>query len=236
MKKFLILPLFFSFFLAGTVFAHVEDEATTTVDLGIENPGTLPTSPFYFLKEWRRGLKLLFTFDRVKKAELELEISNEKAAEAKKVEEENPDNIEAIKRAIENYKKSQERLRSRLEALRDISENPQIERLLERLEERTEKHERLFERLLEKFEDHEELRDTLRQAKERASEILERARERSDKLEEEVQDDDEAYREKLEDLEECGPQPGAPGNWVCEEGRWQSLDEGRDIIVCTQEY
>ena len=100
MKKFLILPLFVSFFLAGAVLAHPEDEITITVDLGIEDPGTLPTSPFYFLKEWRRGLKLLFTFDRVKKAELELEISNEKAAEAKKVEEENPDNIEAIKRAI----------------------------------------------------------------------------------------------------------------------------------------
>ncbi|HBT81101.1 hypothetical protein A2757_03370 [Candidatus Giovannonibacteria bacterium RIFCSPHIGHO2_01_FULL_48_47] len=182
MKKFLILPLFVSFFLAGAVLAHPEDEITITVDLGIEDPGTLPTSPFYFLKEWRRGLKLLFTFDRVKKAELELEISNEKAAEAKKVEEENPDNIEAIKRAIENYKKSQERLKARLEALGDISENPQVERLLERLEERTEKHERLFEELLEKFEDQEELRDISREAKERLGETLERTLERAGKL------------------------------------------------------
>ncbi len=26
--------------------------------------------------------------------------------------------------------------------------------------------------------------------------------------------------EKRENLEECGPQPGAPGNWVCEDGNW----------------
>ena len=32
-------------------------EATSSVDLGVENPGILPTSPFYFLKEWKRGSK-----------------------------------------------------------------------------------------------------------------------------------------------------------------------------------
>ena len=64
----------------------------------------------------------------------------------------------------------------------DISENPQVERLLEKLEERTEKHERLFEELLEKFEDQEELRDISREAKERLGETLERTLERAGKL------------------------------------------------------
>lgn len=33
-----------------------------------------------------------------------------------------------------------------------------------------------------------------------------------------------SYQKKLADLEKCGPQPGAPGNWVCKDGRWQLSD------------
>ena len=35
----------------------------TVTELGVENPGTLPTSRFYFLKEWGRGLARLFYFN-----------------------------------------------------------------------------------------------------------------------------------------------------------------------------
>jgi hypothetical protein len=38
----------------------------------------LPTSPFYFLKEWGRGIRMFFTFDPIKKSELEIKISDEK--------------------------------------------------------------------------------------------------------------------------------------------------------------
>lgn len=31
---------------------------------------------------------------------------------------------------------------------------------------------------------------------------------------------DEAYLKKVEDLEKCGPQPGAPGNWICKNNGW----------------
>lgn len=34
------------------------------------------------------------------------------------------------------------------------------------------------------------------------------------------------YQEKLENLRRCGPRPGAPGNWVCKEGKWQLLKPG----------
>ena len=51
-KKFLIVFLmgFILFSLAGTV------SAVDSVDLGITDAGVLPTSRFYFLKEWGRGL------------------------------------------------------------------------------------------------------------------------------------------------------------------------------------
>src|SRR3989338_1352335 len=79
-KKYLAVFVVFGFLVAGAAFAH-------DIDLGVPDPGVLPTSPFYFVKEWRRGITRLFTFNPIKKAELELTILNEKAAEAQEVEE-----------------------------------------------------------------------------------------------------------------------------------------------------
>ena len=123
----------------------------TAADLGAENPGILPTSPFYFLKEWGRGLERFLTFNPIKKAEVELRVANEKAAEALKVQEENPDNAEALAAAIENYTSAEERLQARLAKLKETSENPNVEKLLEKLNEQTLKHAVLFNQLTEKW-------------------------------------------------------------------------------------
>ncbi|MCH8244478.1 hypothetical protein IIB97_01160, partial [Patescibacteria group bacterium] len=45
-------------------------ESVTLADLEIEDPGLLPTSPFYFFKEWGRGVQSFFTFNSVAKVEL----------------------------------------------------------------------------------------------------------------------------------------------------------------------
>ena len=156
MKISIFLLFIVPFFLAGMVFAQelqgsvdeiLELETTTIADLGIKDPGLLPTSPFYFFKEIGRGIQRIFTFNSIAKAELELRITNEKAAEAKKVEETRPDDEMAIRRALENYQRSQERLKSRIERLRENSENPNVDRLLERLVDYTIKHEKLFEQI-----------------------------------------------------------------------------------------
>lgn len=123
----------------------------TVTELGVENPGTLPTSPFYFLKEWGRGLERLFTFNSVKKAELELRITNEKAAEALKVQETKPDDAEALTIALENYTGAGERLQARLAKLKETSENPNVEKLLEKLAEQTLKHAILLNQLAERW-------------------------------------------------------------------------------------
>ena len=120
-------------------------------DLGIKNIGTLPTSPFYFFKEWRRGIGRLFTFNPVAKAELELKIANEKAVEVLKVEEAKPNNSEAIKKAIENYTNSQEKLKKKINSLKETSKNPNIEKLLEKLDSQTLKHAILFNQLAERW-------------------------------------------------------------------------------------
>ncbi|MDO8483282.1 MAG: DUF5667 domain-containing protein [bacterium] len=126
-------------------------KSITPADLGIQNSGTLPTSRLYFLKEWRRGLTRLFTFNATSRAELELRITNEKAAEALKVEEIKPDDGEALVNALENYTKAQENLRMRLIDLEETSENPRVEKLLEQLNEQTLKHAVLLDQLAERW-------------------------------------------------------------------------------------
>jgi len=139
----------------------VEENETlevSAVDLGVERPGILPTNPFYFFKEFSRGVRRFFTFAPERRAELELDILNERAAELEVVEKLNPDNTEAISRAIDNYNGGIDRLRARLDALRETSENPNIDSLLDRLTDRSLRHRQLFDELSGR---HSELRDRI---------------------------------------------------------------------------
>ena len=122
-------------------------ESVTLADLEIEDPGLLPTSPFYFFKEWGRGIQSFFTFNSIAKAELEARFTNEKAAELKVVQEQRPDDEQAITRALSNFERSQERLKERLERVQETSENPNVERLLNRIVEKSIVHTKLLEEI-----------------------------------------------------------------------------------------
>jgi len=173
MKKYTIFILVVVFSLVSiSAFAQTESATTSDSVLEVENLGTLPSSPFYFLKEWRRGITKFFTFDPIKKAELELNEINERAAEIKKLEELSSENTEALSRAIGNYQENVDRLKTRLEALQETSENPNIEKLLENLVERSIRHQELFDTLQEKFFNKEELKEQLRVSREKMGEVL----------------------------------------------------------------
>ena len=164
----------------GAAAAVAEAETVTTKDLGVENPGLLPTNPFYFLKEWGRGVRRVFTFNPVAKAELELRIVNEKAAETKKVEETRPADVKAITQALRNYQEAQERLKTRFETLKETSQNPNVDRLLDDLADRTIKHEKLFDELAKKFEGQAEVKSLIKGAKEKLEEAVSKAAEKDD--------------------------------------------------------
>ncbi len=121
-------------------------------DLGVDNVGTLPTSYFYFLKEWGRGIDRLFTWRAISKAKLELRITNEKAAELLEVEKAGNVNDpgSSLKNALENFINAQELLNTRLAKLTETSENPNVTKLLEEVDEKTAKHVALLEQLMEK--------------------------------------------------------------------------------------
>lgn len=153
----LVFALLFSF--SAT---KAQETALSTVgELGIEDVGRLPTSPLYFLKEINRGLRKFFAFNRVKKAEVEAEIANEKAAEIVALEEKEPLNTEAIKQALANYGEAKERLAERIKLLEAESDNPNVEKLLSEIEEQSTKHVEVFGRLEEKFKDEAEIKDAL---------------------------------------------------------------------------
>lgn len=141
---------------------EIASASENSVDLGIENPGMLPTSPFYFLKEWKRKVNKFFTFNPVKKAELELDEINQRAAEMEKMEEVAPQNIRAISKAASNYQKNVEQFKNRLEALKETSQNPNIDKLLDKLVDRSLKHQELFDSLKKKFEVRQEISEQIK--------------------------------------------------------------------------
>ncbi len=107
--KVLIASLILVLIFLGAAFAQevaevAEDEKVSAQDLGISEPKWLPDHPLYFLKNWVRGIQLVFTFDRAKKAELRLKFANEKIVEAKKLAElkGNPRAIEKVLASFEN--------------------------------------------------------------------------------------------------------------------------------------
>ncbi|MEX2054478.1 MAG: DUF5667 domain-containing protein [Candidatus Colwellbacteria bacterium] len=143
---------------------EVEIEDEESIDLGVEEVGTLPDSPFYFFKEWGRNIRGAFIFNQVKKADFELEITNEKAAELQRLVELKPNSADAIERATTNYERASERLKARFERLSENSENPNVDELLDKLADRTARHEALFENLSER---HQEVRERFNVAREK---------------------------------------------------------------------
>lgn len=180
--------------IAETAVQAVEISAQ---DLEVRDPGMLPTSPFYFLKNWSRVFKRVTTLDPTKKAELELEIVNQQAAEIKKVEEIAPDRVNSISKAINNYQNNVDRLKNRLEALKETSQNPNIDKLMEKLVDRSIKHQELFDSLKQKFEGRIDLIQGLENAERTINNIMTIVPRQFDRP--------EAFQERLERIIEKRP-------------------------------
>ncbi|MDO8560713.1 MAG: DUF5667 domain-containing protein [bacterium] len=146
---FIFLAVAMTFLGSGTALASDNTAAVTASDLDVSQPTLLPTSPFYFVKDWGRGIQLFFTFNSVSKAALELKFTDQKAIEAKAVAEHSPNNTRAITKALKNYEDETARLKARLLSLKDTSQNPNVDNLLNQLADRALKHEQLFENLKE---------------------------------------------------------------------------------------
>jgi len=180
MKKITVLVSLMGLLFTGVVFGQTSDEVvasnvqavqvvegTTMSDLGVTDPGLLPTNPFYFLKELGRNVQRVFAFDPVSKAELELKITNEKAAEVKKIQEIVPNDNAAIVKGIENYRNAQENLRNKLELLNTSSTTPAIDKLLTSVANNTILHQKVLDEIGFKASDSVDVRNIVNLAKEK---------------------------------------------------------------------
>jgi putative hemolysin len=147
MKKFLICLL-----LIFCIFNFVEAEDTS---LNVTSPTLLPNSPFYFLKDFGREVQMFFTFDPVRKAELRMDFVNQKLAEAQKTAENNPDNENAVNKALENYNKEVEKLTNYASVLKKGSESN--DNLLNKITENNFLHQEILENIEKKIENKEKV-------------------------------------------------------------------------------
>lgn len=111
-------------FLISLVPVHSEDNLTTdavnneieqlseTQDTNDIDPGTTPDKAGYGLKIALEKIGLVFTFNKAKKAELELKLAEKRLAEARLMANENK--IDALLRAKEEHKKLIEKVKSDL--------------------------------------------------------------------------------------------------------------------------
>jgi hypothetical protein len=157
LKRALIVLFVLLIALSMTVFTSAQEGSTSNTGVVVEEAakndiGILPGNPFYFLKEWGRNLKRSFISDPIKRAEFELGVLTEKGKELNKVSGLKFSREEAVEKAIQNYEESMAKLKERLEGLKSISNNPNVDELLKKLAERTQEHEQLFEDLSNKSE------------------------------------------------------------------------------------
>jgi hypothetical protein len=108
---------------ASLVFADGGEASSTVVqpitlnDLGVSDTGLLPSNPFYFSEEWMRDLQKIFTTGPVDRADLELQILNDKAAELLMASQLSPTDQDALSDAVSNYGNELQEMDSDLQSL-----------------------------------------------------------------------------------------------------------------------
>ncbi len=125
-----------------------QDENITAADLEVGEPTLLPDSPFYFLKDWSRGVRYFFAFDPVKKAELKLKFANEKIIEAERLVEKKP---EIANRVIASYQNDLDEIKKLIEENNLSAEDTKVAKFLDKYIDKSLKQQKLLEKLEEKF-------------------------------------------------------------------------------------
>ena len=164
MKK--IYILLFIFIISVLIFgfnARAQEEAS---------PSITPNSPFYFLKDFARQLRLALTFNQVKKAELRLQFANEMLAEAQKLAEKTG-NQELFQKAIDKYQKQIEKIQNQVEKFKDNDkEDIKIDSFADRFNKKIELHQQIMEKLQEKLASNSQAFESVQKAQQKVIQHL----------------------------------------------------------------
>lgn len=179
---FIFFLLISGLFLSNNILAQEEavmtDEEITAEDLGISEPKTLPNSPFYFLKDFWRQLRLTLTFNSVKKTELRLQFANEMLIEAKKLVEKTG-NQELFQKAIDKYQKQIEKIQNQVEKFKNEDKDDiKIDNFSNRFNKKIELHQQIMEKLREKLSDNPQALESVEKAKQRTIQHLNQVKEK----------------------------------------------------------
>ena len=109
------------------------DEDFSPEDFGLDGVGMLPTNPFYFLKNARRGISSFFTFDAVKKTELKMQFASEKLMEVKALTEAEGVSEEDIKNALTNFEEEMARVKDTAEQTSEVVEGEETDELAKKI-------------------------------------------------------------------------------------------------------
>lgn len=126
----------FSTVLAQTTSTSTNmDESVTEItaqDLEVSEPKILPGSFWYFLKDISRGLQSTFTFNPVKKAELQLKFSADRLIEMQKLAEKKQDSS-VLEKATQAYNQQVEKMQTAVDEIKQkATENPAIGKFLDK--------------------------------------------------------------------------------------------------------
>ena len=121
--------------------------AAESVNLQVENPGLLPTNPFYFLKSFKRSAQRALTVNIVKKIDLELDILNQKAAEVQRLYEIMPDDNGVLFDALSSYQININNLAVSVKKLGEVDKDATFNRLTDKLVSHSVNHLKLFDEI-----------------------------------------------------------------------------------------
>ncbi len=168
----IIISLFlFSLFSLAVSAQETADGSSTagTVEVAAEDLGVEESGFFSWLTDAVREVKIFFTFDPIKKSELQLEKASRQIVKAKEEVEENADDPalrEKLAKADEKYQETVEKINERLDEFKE--ENPEAPQLKDFLDKYTDQQ-LLHQQILRKLEE---------QVPEQAMEIIRENRER----------------------------------------------------------
>ncbi|MFH1968419.1 MAG: DUF5667 domain-containing protein [bacterium] len=224
-------------------FALAQDNTTadstdqiTAEDLEVSDPTLLPDNPFYFLKEWRRGIQSFFAFGQLKKAELQQQFASERLLEIQKLVEEGKLDSKILEKATEKYERTMDKIKERADKIKEnATENEEVSKFLEKFTNQQVLHEKILQRLEEKVPD--DVLEKIRQAREqhlkRFGEVMQKLEANQERITERIQNALQNRQGNSEILDEIIK--GMPNSM---QGQLNQLKERirNQVRVCTAEY
>jgi len=204
MKKIILIAVIvclMASFGANAVAEETPDSQATETqisasDLGTSDQNLLPNNPFYFLKEWSRGVQSFFAFGQLKKTELEQKFSNERLLELKKLVEEGKASPDILKKATEKYEQTMAKIKERADTIKEkASKDENVNKFLEKFTNQQVLHEKILQKLEGQVP-----KDVLQKIKDAREKHLERFKEVMTKLE----DNKEKVAEKIKNALQNG--------------------------------